>query len=122
MRRTRSNASAEIGRDATLLQAMAANPSRSLDDWSAAGAPKGASPSVRICDDIANTSFIEIGGGFGGMALFGLRAGATRWPIVDLPIMNVVQGYFLIKCLGGNKIMSGSSGRTIPLLRSRCFP
>jgi hypothetical protein len=57
-----------------------------------------------ICDDISNTAFVEIGGGFGGMALFALRAGATRWPIVDLPIMNVVQGYFLIKCLGGNNV------------------
>ena len=57
-----------------------------------------------ICDDISNTGFIEIGGGFGGMALFALRAGATRWPIVDLPIMNVVHGYFLIKCLGGNTV------------------
>jgi hypothetical protein len=57
-----------------------------------------------IRDDISNTGFIEIGGGFGGMALFALRAGATRWPIVDLPIMNVVQGYFLIKCLGGNMV------------------
>jgi len=57
-----------------------------------------------ICDDISNTRFMEVGGGFGGMALFALRAGATRWPIVDLPIMNVVQGYFLIKCLGGNNV------------------
>ena len=57
-----------------------------------------------ICDDIATTQFMEIGGGFGGMALFALRAGASRWPIVDLPIMNVVQGYFLIKCLGGNAV------------------
>ena len=38
------------------------------------------------------------------MALFALRAGAARWPIVDLPIINVVQGYFLIKCLGGNAV------------------
>ena len=57
-----------------------------------------------IGDDISGTPFIEIGGGFGGMALFALRAGATRWQIVDLPIINVVQGYFLIKCLGGNRV------------------
>jgi hypothetical protein len=57
-----------------------------------------------ICGDISNTRFIEIGGGFGGMALFALRAGAKRWPIVDLPIINVVQGFFLIKCLGENAV------------------
>jgi len=57
-----------------------------------------------IRDDISNARFIEIGGGFGGMALFALRAGVTHWPIVDLPIMNVVQGYFLIKCLGGDNV------------------
>ena len=57
-----------------------------------------------ICDDISDVPFIEIGGGFGGMALFALRAGATHWPIVDLPIMNVVQGYFLIKCLGRDNV------------------
>ena len=28
----------------------------------------------------------------------------THWPIVDLPIINVVQGYFLIKCLGGSAV------------------
>ena len=38
------------------------------------------------------------------MALFMLRAGATHWPIVDLPIINVVQGFFLIKCLGENAV------------------
>jgi hypothetical protein len=38
------------------------------------------------------------------MALFALRAGAARWPTVDLLIINVVQGYFLIKCLGGNAV------------------
>ena len=57
-----------------------------------------------ICGDISNTRFIEIGGGFGGMALFALRAGATQWPIVDLPIINVAQGFFLIKCLGENAV------------------
>jgi hypothetical protein len=57
-----------------------------------------------ISNDVSRTRFIEIGGGFGGMALFALRAGVTYWAIVDLPIINVVQGYFLIKCLGGNAV------------------
>ena len=47
---------------------------------------------------------IEIGGGFGGMALFAARAGLGRWPIVDLPVMNVVQGYFLTKCLDAGQV------------------
>ncbi len=57
-----------------------------------------------VCGEISNTRFIEVGGGSGGMALFALRAGATHWPIVDLPIVNVVQGFFLIKCLGENAV------------------
>ena len=37
------------------------------------------------------------------MARFALRAGATRWQIADLPIMNV-KGYFLTKCLGWSNV------------------
>jgi len=46
----------------------------------------------------------EIGGGLGGMALQAGRAGAASYAIFDLPIMNLVQGYFLIKILGGDKV------------------
>jgi hypothetical protein len=54
--------------------------------------------------EYASLEPIEIGGGFGGMALFAARAGLRRWPIVDLPVMNVVQGYFLIKCLDASQV------------------
>ena len=47
---------------------------------------------------------VEIGGGFGGMALFAARAGLKPYSIVDLPLINVLQGYFLIKCLGAEAV------------------
>jgi hypothetical protein len=54
----------------------------------------------KILNSIKTAQIAEIGGGFGGMALFAVRAGAPHYVIVDLPIINVVQGYFLTKCLG----------------------
>jgi hypothetical protein len=51
-------------------------------------------------DDLA---IVEIGGGYGGMCYWYLRARPDlgRYTIVDLPIMNVLQGYFLARALGG---------------------
>jgi len=45
---------------------------------------------------------VEIGAGYGGMAYWFLRMQKTveSYVIVDLPIMNVVQGYFLSRALG----------------------
>ncbi len=45
---------------------------------------------------------VEIGGGYGGMCYWFLRIhpDTARYTIVDLPIMNVLQGYFLTQALG----------------------
>ena len=47
-------------------------------------------------------AIVEIGGGYGGMCYWFLllRPDVTRYTIVDLPIMNVLQGYFLAQTLG----------------------
>jgi hypothetical protein len=43
---------------------------------------------------------VEIGGGYGGMALWLLRVTEARYIVVDLPVVNVLQGYFLSQALG----------------------
>jgi hypothetical protein len=49
---------------------------------------------------------VEVGGGYGGMCYWYLRVdpGANRYTIVDLPIMNVLQGYFLARALGESEV------------------
>jgi hypothetical protein len=49
---------------------------------------------------------VEIGAGYGAMAyaMLKLLAGVGRYSIVDLPIVNVIQGYFLSKALGTDEV------------------
>ena len=49
---------------------------------------------------------VEIGGGYGSMCLWFSRrpATSTRYTIVDLPIVNVLQGYFLGRALGPDRV------------------
>jgi hypothetical protein len=60
-------------------------------------APAGASPPLRI---------VEIGGGYGGMChwFMKLRSAGVRYTIVDLPIVGVLQGYFLGRSLGPGRV------------------
>jgi len=46
----------------------------------------------------ADTVF-EIGGGYGCLALMARRSGVARYAIFDLPWVNALQGYFLIRTL-----------------------
>jgi hypothetical protein len=47
---------------------------------------------------------VEIGGGYGAMAHWLLRMSDLRYTIVDLPLINVLQGYFLGQALGPSEI------------------
>lgn len=58
---------------------------------------------IRLRELMHGNSVAEIGGGFGGAAYFNVLAG-LRTTIFDLPIINVVQSYFLIKTLGASKV------------------
>jgi hypothetical protein len=51
-------------------------------------------------------SVVEIGAGYGAMAYWflRLRPSTERYWIVDLPIVNVLQGYFLSKALGPSQV------------------
>ncbi|MEK0180819.1 MAG: putative sugar O-methyltransferase [Oscillatoriales cyanobacterium] len=47
-----------------------------------------------------NKNICEIGGGFGGCCYYSHLLGAKSYTIIDLPIINVVSAYFLMKCFG----------------------
>jgi putative sugar O-methyltransferase len=50
------------------------------------------------------SSIVEIGAGLGGVAYYSVLGGAKRYSIVDLPYVNTMQAFFLIKALGGDKV------------------
>jgi hypothetical protein len=47
----------------------------------------------------------EIGGGAGRLAYWAHRLGLTAYTIVDLPRVNVVQGYYLLKTLPADRVL-----------------
>lgn len=51
-------------------------------------------------------SIVEVGGGYGATCYWFLRrhAAVTRYVIIDLPIVNVLQGYFLSRALGRSAV------------------
>lgn len=49
-------------------------------------------------------SVCEIGGGLGGLAFQSIRFGFQHYHIFDLPIINLVQGYFLMRIFGPDKV------------------
>lgn len=54
-----------------------------------------------------SVSIVEIGAGFGGTAYWLLRLAESsirEYAIIDLPIVNVLQGYFLAKAFGAERI------------------
>jgi hypothetical protein len=55
---------------------------------------------------LENPEMLEIGAGFGGTALYVMRLmpEIRTYTIVDLPVINVLQGYFLGKCFGADAV------------------
>ena len=59
----------------------------------------------------------EIGGGYGCLALLAFRAGLQRFAIYDLPWVNALQGYFLIRSLpAGAVCLYGESEGSLQVL------
>jgi hypothetical protein len=63
------------------------------------------------CNDLPSrpveaVDIVEIGGGYGGMCYWFLRInpGIHRYTIVDLPVTNLLQGYFLAQALGAEAV------------------
>ncbi|HEX4466169.1 MAG TPA: hypothetical protein VH025_03205 [Solirubrobacteraceae bacterium] len=60
---------------------------------------------------------VEIGGGYGAMAYWFLRMMDVRYTVVDLPIINVLQGYFLAEALGHDNVsLLGEPPRTVTVV------
>lgn len=49
-------------------------------------------------------SILEIGAGLGRTAYYCHRSGATNYTIIDIPLTNLAQGYFLGRTLGPDKV------------------
>ena len=47
---------------------------------------------------------MEIGGGFGSLALLAFRAGFRNYTVIDLPVVNAIQTFFLGSALGGETV------------------
>jgi hypothetical protein len=68
-----------------------------------------------------SVSVVEIGGGYGGMCYWFLRLcpDIVRYTIVDLPLIGVLQGYFLSKVLGPTAVsFVGESAARVTLFPS----
>lgn len=62
----------------------------------------------------AQPHLVEIGAGFGGTAhwLLKIRPTIESYTIIDLPIINVLQGYFLAQSFGASKVSFFGEGKT----------
>lgn len=52
----------------------------------------------------AEDPVVEIGGGYGCLAALALKAGFRRYTIFDLPWVNAIQGYLLIRTFGAEAV------------------
>jgi hypothetical protein len=59
---------------------------------------------ARTLKEQASPSVLEIGGGTGRVAYWSNRFGLKSYSIVDLPRINVVQGYYLLKALSLDRV------------------
>jgi hypothetical protein len=50
---------------------------------------------------VSHPSVCEIGGGLGGVAYYANRLGIQPYTIIDLPLVSLLQGYFLLRALPG---------------------
>jgi len=65
-----------------------------------------------LSDTLGFSRICEIGAGFGGTAFQAARHGLVPYTIIDLPAINVLQGYFLMKIFGGDAVRMFSE--TVP--------
>ncbi len=57
-----------------------------------------------LANEVGARRLVEIGGGYGGMTYWLSQLVAGIYTIIDLPVVNVLQGYFLAKALGPDRI------------------
>ncbi len=78
--------------------------SRSAPDQIYAAARLRESIRMHLADRDQPLRVVEIGGGYGAMACWLLRMTNVQYRIVDLPLINVLQGYFLSQALGSSEV------------------
>ncbi len=59
---------------------------------------------AKLLGNRTDAQICEIGAGLGGTAFYALGQRAAGYTIIDLPVINVLQGYLLIKTCGANKV------------------
>jgi hypothetical protein len=59
---------------------------------------------VAAASSLVRPSVCEIGAGLGGAAFYAQKLGVGRYTIIDLPLVNMLQSYYLICALPGAKI------------------
>jgi hypothetical protein len=60
---------------------------------------------------------VEIGGGYGGMAYWLLRMTDVAYRIIDLPVVNVLQGYFLAHAFGPSEVsFHGETSKRVAIM------
>jgi hypothetical protein len=75
-------------------------------------------------DGIPSKTVCEIGGGLGGVAYYANRLGIADYTIIDLPLVSLLQGYFLISALPDAKIAlygEETNGAAIKLMPTYTF-
>jgi hypothetical protein len=69
---------------------------------------------ARTLRDETAPTVLEIGGGSGRVAYWSNRLGLKSYSIVDLPRINVVQGYYLLKTLSRDRVRLHGEDRRSP--------
>lgn len=66
---------------------------------------------------------VEIGGGYGGMTYWLMMMGiVTDYVVVDLPVVNVLQGYFLAQSLGPSQVsFHGEAKRNVSIVPAQAL-
>jgi hypothetical protein len=73
----------------------------------------------QVLDSTSGSEVCEIGGGYGGSAYFSFLRSPKRYTIIDLPVVNALQAYFLSKTCGPDNVrMFGEpkEGQTLNVL------
>jgi len=69
-----------------------------------------------VLNGVISPSICEIGGGYGGCAYYASQQPIDRYTIIDLPLINAFQGFFLAKTCGASRVrLYGETNENGPL-------
>jgi len=69
-----------------------------------------------VLSEVTLPAICEIGGGYGGTAYYAFQRPLARYTVIDLPVVNALQGYFLLKTCGSDRVaLYGEDGAGRPL-------